>query len=86
VRISAAHALVQFPAAEDRALAVVLAALDDENNDVRVTAVASLRHFGRLANEIILVLISHVIFGAVAGGIYELFDHYDLSVTQARSI
>ena len=33
-----------------------------------------------------LVLISHVIFGAVAGGIYELFDHYDLPVTQARSI
>lgn len=25
-----------------------------------------------------VLLLSHVLFGAVAGGVYELFDHYDL--------
>lgn len=27
-----------------------------------------------------VLLLSHVLFGAVAGGVYELFDHYDLPV------
>ncbi|MDX1994010.1 MAG: hypothetical protein SF029_16615 [bacterium] len=33
------------------------------------------------------LLISHVLFGAVAGGVYELFDHYDagLSTTSTDS-
>jgi hypothetical protein len=28
-----------------------------------------------------VMLLSHVLFGAVAGGTYELFDHYDLPLT-----
>ncbi|MBC8098833.1 MAG: hypothetical protein H7Y11_05285 [Armatimonadetes bacterium] len=29
-----------------------------------------------------LLLLSHVMYGAVAGGVYELFDHYDTPLTQ----
>ncbi len=29
-----------------------------------------------------VLLISHIIFGAVAGGVYELFDNYDLPLIQ----
>jgi hypothetical protein len=28
-----------------------------------------------------VILLCHAIFGAVAGGVYEMFDHYDLPVT-----
>ncbi len=28
-----------------------------------------------------VILLSHAIFGAVAGGVYEMFDHYDLPIT-----
>ena len=28
-----------------------------------------------------VLLLSHVLFGAVAGGVYELFDHYDLPIS-----
>ena len=33
-----------------------------------------------------VILLSHAIFGAVAGGVYEMFDHYDLPITAAGSI
>ncbi len=33
-----------------------------------------------------VILLSHVLFGAVAGGIYELFDHYDLPITKSGGI
>ena len=35
-----------------------------------------------------VILLCHAIFGAVAGGVYEMFDHYDLPVTTttARSV
>lgn len=29
-----------------------------------------------------VLLLSHILFGAVAGGVYELFDHYDLPLDQ----
>jgi len=28
-----------------------------------------------------VILLCHAIFGAVAGGVYEMFDHYDLPIT-----
>ena len=31
------------------------------------------------------LLISHVIFGAVAGGIYELFDHFDMPLVKGTN-
>jgi hypothetical protein len=30
----------------------------------------------------VVLLLSHVLFGAVAGGVYELFDHYDLPLVE----
>lgn len=33
-----------------------------------------------------VIIISHVVFGAVAGGIYEMFDHYDQPITKAGGI
>jgi hypothetical protein len=30
------------------------------------------------------LLISHIVFGAVAGGVYEMFDHFDLPISQER--
>ncbi|MEP6984879.1 MAG: hypothetical protein ABI970_04750 [Chloroflexota bacterium] len=35
-----------------------------------------------------VILLCHAIFGAVAGGVYEMFDHYDMPITTttARSI
>ena len=34
-----------------------------------------------------VILLCHAIFGAVAGGVYEMFDHYDLPITTTpRSI
>jgi hypothetical protein len=32
-----------------------------------------------------VILLCHAIFGAVAGGVYEMFDHYDLPVTTTTS-
>jgi hypothetical protein len=34
------------------------------------------------ATNSIVLLVSHVLFGAVAGGVYELFDHYDLPLVE----
>ena len=31
-----------------------------------------------------VILLSHAIFGAVVGGVYEMFDHYDLPITTVR--
>lgn len=31
-----------------------------------------------------VIMFSHVVFGAVAGGVYELFDHYDQPLETAR--
>jgi len=31
-----------------------------------------------------VILLSHAIFGAVAGGVYEMFDHYDLPITTTQ--
>ena len=31
-----------------------------------------------------VILLSHAVFGAVAGGVYEMFDHYDLPITTAK--
>jgi len=35
-----------------------------------------------------VILLCHAVFGAVAGGVYEMFDHYDMPITTttARSI
>ena len=33
-----------------------------------------------------VIIVSHVVFGAVAGGVYEMFDHYDQPITSAGSI
>lgn len=33
-----------------------------------------------------IIIISHVIFGAVAGGVYEMFDHYDQPITRSGGI
>jgi len=33
----------------------------------------------------LILLISHVIFGAVAGGVYEVFDYYDLPVNRSKN-
>lgn len=33
-----------------------------------------------------IIILSHVVFGAVAGGVYELFDHYDRPLTNAGGI
>ena len=32
-----------------------------------------------------VLLFSHVLFGAVAGGVYELFDHYDQPILKERA-
>ena len=32
-----------------------------------------------------VILLCHAIFGAVAGGVYEMFDHYDLPVTTNKT-
>ncbi|MCA0456164.1 MAG: hypothetical protein LCI00_19455 [Chloroflexi bacterium] len=33
-----------------------------------------------------VIVISHVVFGAVAGGVYEMFDHYDRPLTSTGGI
>lgn len=40
--------------------------------------------FFALNNQVLLL--SHVLFGAVAGGVYELFDHYDLPLVPEEKI
>jgi hypothetical protein len=32
-----------------------------------------------------VILLCHAIFGAVAGGVYEMFDHYDMPLTKPRT-
>jgi hypothetical protein len=32
-----------------------------------------------------VILLCHAIFGAVAGGVYEMFDHYDFPITTATA-
>jgi hypothetical protein len=32
-----------------------------------------------------VILLCHAIFGAVAGGVYEMFDHYDMPLTKTRT-
>ena len=32
-----------------------------------------------------VILLCHAIFGAVAGGVYEMFDHYDLPLTKSKT-
>jgi hypothetical protein len=33
-----------------------------------------------------VLLLSHILFGAVAGGVYELFDHYDLPLVTEEKV
>ena len=40
--------------------------------------------FVGLAINNVLLVASHVLFGAVAGGIYELYDHYDVPLIKER--